>query len=86
VLLNDVVIKQTWELEYRNYTYKGKIINDLTEELKEIISNNETILDEKYRLGKEIDKLEKEIFDLKSKLNKFNKSRKFWERKFNIND
>lgn len=86
-LLNDVVIKQElWEESYRDYTYKGKIVNDLTEEFKEIISKNETILDENHRLGKEIDKLEKEIFDLKSKLNKFNNSRRFWERKFNIND
>lgn len=86
-LLNDVVIKQElWEMNYRHYVYKGKIINNLTEELKEIISNNETILDENYRLGKEIEKLEKEIFDLKSKLNKFNNSRRFWERKFDIND
>ena len=43
-LLNDVVIKQElWEMNYRHYVYKGKIINNLTEELKEIISKNETI-------------------------------------------
>jgi flagellar capping protein FliD len=86
-ILNDAVIKQElWKIDYGHYTYKGKIINDLTEEFKEIISKNETILDENYSLGKEIEKLEKEIFDLKSKLNKFNKSRRFWERKLNIND
>ena len=45
-LLNDVVIKQElWEESYRHYTYKGKIVNDLTEELKEIISKNEILLD-----------------------------------------
>lgn len=86
-LLNDVVIKQElWEMKYRHYVYKGKIINNLTEELKEIISKNETLLDKNKSLDKENEKLEKEIFDLKSKLNKFNNSRRFWERKFNIND
>lgn len=86
-LLNDVIIKQElWEMNYRHYVYKGKIINNLTEELKEIISKNETLLDKNKSLDKEIEKLEKEIFDLKSKLNKFNNSRRFWERKFNIND
>lgn len=85
-LLNDVVIKQElWQVNYGNYTYKGKIINNLTEEFKEIISKNETILDENYSLGKEIEILEKEIFDLKLKLNEFNNSRRFWERKININ-
>jgi septal ring factor EnvC (AmiA/AmiB activator) len=86
-LLNDAVIKQElWEEDYRRYTYKGKIINDLTEELKEIISKNETISNELFDYKRKNEKLEEEIFDLKSKLNKFNKSRKFWERKFNIND
>ena len=86
-LLNDVVIKQElWQENYRHYTYKGKIINNLTEELKEIISKNETLLDKNKSLDKEIEKLEKEIFDLKLKLNKFNNSRRFWERKFNLND
>lgn len=86
-ILNDAVIKQElWEVNYRHYTYKGKIINDLTEELKEIISKNNFLSDENKSLDKEIEKLEKEIFDLKLKLNKFNNSRKFWERKFNIND
>lgn len=86
-ILNDAVIKQElWEVNYRHYTYKGKIINDLTEELKEIISKNNFLSDENKSLYKENEKLEKEIFDLKLKLNKFNNSRKFWERKFNIND
>lgn len=86
-ILNDAVIKQElWEVNYRHYTYKGKIINDLTEELKDIISKNNFLSDENKSLDKEIEKLEKEIFDLKLKLNKFNNSRRFWERKFNIND
>jgi predicted RNase H-like nuclease (RuvC/YqgF family) len=86
-ILNDAVIKQElWEVNYRHYTYKGKIINDLTEELKEIIFKNNFLSDENKSLDKEIEKLEKEIFNLKSKLNKFNNSRRFWERKFNIND
>lgn len=86
-LLNDAVIKQElWHEDYGKYTYKGKIINNLTEELKEIISKNEDLLNNLYECKKENEKLGKEIFDLKSKLNKFNNSRRFWERKFNIND
>lgn len=87
VLLNDVVIKQElWQENYRHYTYKGKIINNLTEELKEITSANNSLSDKLFRCETEKEKLEKEIFDLKLKLNKFNNSRRFWERKININD
>ena len=76
-LLNDAVIKQElWHEDYGKYTYKGKIINNLTEELKEIISKNEDLLNNLYECKKENEKLGKEIFDLKSKLNKFNNSRR----------